>query len=120
MQIHRKYFRVCAILMGLSFTGGLLWSICGIVIMHNKEQVVAGVCLTGLSAVGGFWSFLTYLLAVPQTIEPSIITIDVRDKSTKVLSFIVYDTDIVHVATGPNTPSKIVVFESHSESGNLI
>ena len=118
MQIDRKYFRACVVLMGFSLMGGLVWSICGIVILHNKEHVIAGVCLTGISAIGGFWSLLTYLLVGSENIEPSVITIDVREKlniSTKRLIFLVYDTDIVHLATCPNTPSKIVVFESHSD-----
>lgn len=118
MRIKRNYFRACTILMGLSFTGGVLWSICGIVIMHNKDQVIAGICLTGFSMISGIWSLLSYLLSGgAETRETDVVTVNVREKfniSTKALNVLVYDTDIVHLATGLNTPSKIVIFESHS------
>jgi len=114
MQIATKYFQACAILMSLSFTCGVTWSICGIVVMHNIEHVVTGVCLIGLSAVGSVLSFVTYLLYGVDNREPDLIRINVREKTiSRSLSILVYETDIVHVAVGPNTPPKIVLFESH-------
>ena len=117
MQIHTKYFQACAILMSLSFTCGVTWSICGIVVMHNIEHVVTGGCLIGLSAVGSVLSFVTYLIYGVDNREPDLIRINVREKnniSMRSLSILVYETDIVHVAVGPNTPPKIVLFESHN------
>jgi len=81
--------------------------------MHNIEHVVTGVCLIGLSAVGSVLSFVTYLLYGVDNREPNLIRIDVREKNNRSLSILVFETDIVHVAVGPNTPPKIVLFESN-------
>jgi len=113
MQIATKYFQTCAVLMSLSFTCGVTWSICGIVVVHKIEHIVAGVCLMGLSAVGSVLSFVTYLLYGVDNREPNLIRIDVREKNNRSLSILVFETDIVHVAVGPNTPPKIVLFESN-------
>ena len=85
--------------------------------MHKIEDIVTGVCLIGISAIGGVLSFVTYLLYGVDNREPDLIRIDVREKnniSMRSLSILLYETDIVHVAVGPNTPPKIVLFESHN------
>ena len=117
MQIHREYFRVCTVLMGLSFIGGLLWSICSITVSQDKAQVVAGVGIIGLSGIGGTWSFLTYILWGARSVEPDVLRINVRERlniTDIVMIGSVYEGDIINIATGVNTPIKIVVFEPHS------
>lgn len=117
MQIYREYFRACTILMGLSFIGGLLWSICSITVSQDKAQVVAGVGLIGLSGIGGTWSFLTYLLWEARSVDPDVLRINVRERpniTDIVIIGSVYEGDIINIATGVNTPIKIVVFEPHS------
>ena len=116
MQLRTEYFQAWAVLMGLSFTGGVTWSIFGIVVIHKIEHIVTGVCLVGISAVGSVLSFVIYLLYGLDTRQSDLVRIDVREKnniSAKSLTILLCETDIVHIAVGPNTPSKIVVFESH-------
>jgi hypothetical protein len=116
MEINKEYFIVGASLMGLSFISGIGWSIYGIV-MYKKEQVVAGVCLTGLCLVGETCLFLTYLFWSSENREVNITTIDVQQKSNipaNTLIGLIYEGDTVHVITDPNTPPKIVIFEYHS------
>ena len=121
MQIHREYFRVCTVLMGLSFMGGLLWSICSITVSQDKAQVVAGVGLIGLSGIGGTWSFLTYILWGTRRVDSDVLRINVRERpniTDIVIIGSVYEGDIINIATGLNTPIKIVVFEPHSPIKN--
>ncbi len=116
--MQREYFRVCSVLMALSFTCGLFWSICAITIIQDKTQIVAAVGLIGISAIGGTSSFLTYLLLSTNRIEPDVLRIDIRESQPNISDIIligmVYEGDIVNIATGTNTPIKIVVFEPHS------
>jgi len=104
--------------MALSFTCGLFWSICAITIIQDKTQIVAAVGLIGISAIGGTSSFLTYLLLSTNRIEPDVLRIDIRESQPNISDIIligmVYEGDIVNIATGTNTPIKIVVFEPHS------
>ena len=110
MEINRDYFLVGAILMGLSFGGGIGWSVYGIV-MYKKEQVISGVCLTALCLIGETCLFLSYLF---WNRERSVITtIDVQEKFNNTLICLIYEGDTVHVITDPNTPPKIVVFERY-------
>ena len=112
MEINKEYFIVGALLIGLSFISGIGWSIYGIV-MYKKEQVVAGVCLTGLCLVGETCLFVTYLFWSVENRELNVTTIDVRQKSNTFIGLI-YEGDTVHVVIDPNTPPKIVIFECHS------
>jgi hypothetical protein len=117
MQIHREYFRACTVLMGLSFIGGLLWSICSITVSQEKAQVVAGVGIIGISGIGGTWSFIAYLLWGARRVDPDVLRINVRERpniTDVVMIGTVYEGDIINIATGLNTPIKIVVFEPHS------
>lgn len=117
MQIHRNYFRLFTVLMGFSFISGLLWSICSITVSQDKVQVVAGIGLIGLSAIGGTGSFLIYLLLGDHNTEPHVLRINVREKpniTNVAIIGMVYEGDIINIATGENTPIKIVVFEPHS------
>jgi hypothetical protein len=114
MEINREYFMVGAILMGLSFGGGIGWAVYGI-IMSKKEQVISGVCLTSLCLIGETCLFIAYLFWNSENRERSAITtIDVREKFNNTLICLIYEGDTVHVVTDPNTPPKIVVFERHS------
>ena len=114
MEINREYFLVGAILMGLSFGGGIGWAVYGI-IMYKKEQVISGVCLTSLCLIGETCLFISYLFWNSENRERSAITtIDVREKFDKTLICLIYEGDTVHVVTDANTPPKIVVFECHS------
>jgi hypothetical protein len=112
MEINKEYFIVGAVLMGLSFISGIGWSIYGIV-MHKKEEVVAGVCLTGLCLVGETCLFLSYLFWSSENREINVRIIDVQQKCNTFIGLI-YEGDILHVVTDPNTPPKIVIFECHS------
>ena len=117
MQLYRTYFLVCTFFMGISFTSGIILSICAITIMHNKTNIVAGVGLMGFSAIVGLSSFLTYLLWNSTSHETNIVTINVSKSKTfqdnTFMIVMVYEEDSVHIATGINTPPKIVVFEPH-------
>jgi len=77
MEINKEYFIVGAVLIGLSFISGIGWSIYGIV-MHKKEEVVAGVCLTGLCLVGETCLFLSYLFWSSENREINVTIIDVQ------------------------------------------
>ena len=112
MEINKEYFIVGAVLMGLSFISGIGWSIYGIV-MYKKEQVVAGVCLTGLCLVGETCLFVSYMFWSFENRELNITTIDVQQKCNTFIGLI-YEGDTVHVVTDPNTPPKIVIFECYS------
>ena len=109
MEINKEYFIVGALLIGLSFISGIGWSIYGIV-MYKKEQVVAGVCLTGLCLVGETCLFLSYLFWSSENRELNLTTIDIQQKSNSFIGLI-YEGDTVHVVTDP---PKIVIFECHS------
>jgi hypothetical protein len=103
--------------MGLSFIGGLLWSICSITVSQEKAQVVAGVGIIGISGIGGTWSFIAYLLWGARRVDPDVLRINVRERpniTDVVMIGTVYEGDIINIATGLNTPIKIVVFEPHS------
>ena len=116
MEINRDYFIVGAILIGLSFIGGIGWSIYGIV-MYKKEQVVSGVCLTALCLIGETCLFLTYLFWSSENRQLSLTTIDVQQKrniTSNTFIGLMYEGDLVHIVIDPNTPPKIVIFESHS------
>jgi hypothetical protein len=114
MEINREYFLVGAVLMGLSFCGGIGWSVYGIV-MSKKEQVISGVCLTSLCLIGETCLFLTYLFWNSENRERNVIkTIDVLEKFNKALICSIYEGDTVHVVIDANTPPKIIVFECHS------
>ena len=109
MQI--KYFRACTVLFGLSLTGGLFWSIISIIITHDIEQIVAGVGLIGISAIG-FSSFLTYLLLVANQPGTSVVPIE-RPKNIPDKVFIeIYEGDIINIGTSAGTPLTFVVFEN--------
>jgi hypothetical protein len=101
--------------MGLSFISGLLWSICSITLTQNKIQVVAGIGVIGISAIGGTGSFLIYLLSDTNSIETGVLTINVRERpDVTIIGIVLYEGDSINIATGENTPIKIVVFEPHS------
>ena len=109
MQI--KYFRACTVLFGLSLTAGLFWSIFSVIITHDNEQIVAGVGLIGISAIG-VSSFLTYLLLVANQPGSSIVPIE-RPKNIPDKVFIeIYEGDIINIGTSADTPLTFVVFEN--------
>ena len=115
MQIPRNYFRVFIALMGLSFISGLLWSIFSITVTQDKIQVVAGIGVIGISAIGGTGSFLIYLISGTHSIETGVLTINVRERpDVTIIGMVLYEGDIINIATGENTPIKIVLFEPHS------
>ena len=110
MRMRRAYFLACAVLMGASFTAGLVWAICAITVMHDKNHVVAGVGLLGVSAVAGVWSSLTFALWGPRETTPVAIHVRPR-RETPDVTLELGDAAVVSVATSADSPPKIVVFE---------
>ena len=109
--MRRAYFLACAVLMGASFTAGLVWAICAITVLHDKDHVVAGVGLLGVSAVAGVWSSLTFALwgaRPPLEIAPVTHVRPRRDVTIEVREL---RGVTVCVATSANSPPKVVVFE---------
>ena len=102
-----KYFRACSVFFGLSFVGGLFWSIFSITTTHDNEQIVAGVGLFGISAIG-VSSFLTYFLLATNRQDSDVIPIPNE------VFIVIYEGDCINIATGTQTPPKVVVFEPES------
>jgi len=109
MQI--KYFRAFTVLFGLSLTGGLFWSIISVIITHDNEQIVAGVGLIGISAIG-VSSFLTYLLLVANHTGSSVAPIERSKNIPDEVFIMIYEGDIINIGTSADTPLTFVVFEN--------
>ena len=109
--MRRAYFLACAVLMGASFTAGLVWAICAITIMHDKDHVVAGVGLLGVSAVAGVWSSLTFALWGAREITPVTHVRPRRETPDVTIELRELRGVTVCVATSANSPPKVVVFE---------
>ena len=109
MRMRRAYLLACAVLMGMSFAGGLVWSICAITITRDKTHVVAGVGLLGGSAVAGVWSGLAFALRGARAVA----TIEVRPRRETIedTTLVLREGAVVSVATSATSPPKIVVFE---------
>jgi hypothetical protein len=109
--MRRAYLLACAVLMGTSFAGGLVWSICAITITRDQTHVVAGVGLIGGSAVAGVWASMAYALWGPR--ETAVVTVEVRPRrdAIEVTTLVLREGAVVGVATSATSPPKIVVFE---------
>ena len=108
-----KYFRACSVFFGLSFVGGLFWSIFSITTTHDNEQIVAGVGLFGISAIG-VSSFLTYFLLATNRQDSDVIPIEIPKNIPDSVLILIYEGNCVNIATSEKSPPKFVVFEPES------
>ena len=116
------FFKIVALLMCACFAGGVVWSMCAIVVMRNQTHVVAGVGLIGFSAVTGVGSCIRYLIKSSPIIGPSRLDatarhrhIDVHEKRPNLLTVACTEGSIVHIATWDDSPCKVVIFETQAD-----